>query len=111
MAFPCASQNEIDHSDAVNLVNSGCRIVVEGIGEYCDSPSNMDTPALSIASKYLLHCQLPLIFTALAFLSGSNMPCTPEAVDVLRKANVIVAPSMAAGVGGVCSTFLLGFFS
>ncbi|KAK4427301.1 NADP-specific glutamate dehydrogenase [Sesamum alatum] len=61
VAFPCASQNEIDQSDAINLVNSGCRILVE----------------------------------------GSNMPCTPEAVDVLRKANVLVAPSMAAGVGGV----------
>ncbi|EXB34856.1 NADP-specific glutamate dehydrogenase [Morus notabilis] len=61
VAFPCASQNEIDQSDAINLVNSGCRIVVE----------------------------------------GSNMPCTPEAVDVLRKANVLIAPSMAAGAGGV----------
>lgn len=29
------------------------------------------------------------------------MPCTPEAVDVLRKANVVVAPAMAAGAGGV----------
>ncbi|CAA2995657.1 NADP-specific glutamate dehydrogenase isoform X1 [Olea europaea subsp. europaea] len=61
VAFPCASQNEIDQSDAINLGNSGCRILVE----------------------------------------GSNMPCTPEAVDVLRRANVLVAPSMAAGVGGV----------
>ncbi|KAI3455531.1 hypothetical protein Pfo_012194 [Paulownia fortunei] len=61
VAFPCASQNEIDQSDAINLVNSGCRILVE----------------------------------------GSNMPCTPEAVDVLRKASVLVAPSIAAGVGGV----------
>ncbi|KAL7114089.1 hypothetical protein ACP275_04G098600 [Erythranthe tilingii] len=61
VAFPCASQNEIDQSDAINLVNSGCRIIVE----------------------------------------GSNMPCTHEAVDVLRKANVFVAPSMAAGLGGV----------
>ncbi|XP_042020852.1 NADP-specific glutamate dehydrogenase-like [Salvia splendens] len=61
VAFPCASHNEIDQSDAINLVNSGCRILVE----------------------------------------GSNMPCTPEAVDVLRKANVLVAPSMATGVGGV----------
>ncbi|KAH6773439.1 Amino acid dehydrogenase family protein [Perilla frutescens var. hirtella] len=61
VAFPCASQNEIDQSDAINLVNSGCRILVE----------------------------------------GSNMPCTPEAIDVLRKASVLVAPSMAAGVGGV----------
>ncbi|CAI9773584.1 unnamed protein product [Fraxinus pennsylvanica] len=61
VAFPCASQNEIDQSDAINLVNSGCRILVE----------------------------------------GSNMPCTPEAVDVLRRANVLVAPSIAAGVCGV----------
>ncbi|KAL8466091.1 hypothetical protein ACS0TY_035271 [Phlomoides rotata] len=61
VAFPCASQNEIDQSDAINLVNSGCHILVE----------------------------------------GSNMPCTPEAVDILRKANVLIAPSMAAGVGGV----------
>ncbi|KVH97956.1 Glutamate/phenylalanine/leucine/valine dehydrogenase [Cynara cardunculus var. scolymus] len=31
----------------------------------------------------------------------SNMPCTPEAVNVLRKANVLIAPSIAAGTGGV----------
>ncbi|KAB1218452.1 NADP-specific glutamate dehydrogenase [Morella rubra] len=61
VAFPCASQNEIDQADAINLVNSGCRILVE----------------------------------------GSNMPCTPEAVDVLRKANILIAPAMAAGAGGV----------
>lgn len=30
LAFACASQNEIDQSDAINLVNSGCRILVEG---------------------------------------------------------------------------------
>ena len=30
VAFACASQNEIDQSDAINLVNSGCRILVEG---------------------------------------------------------------------------------
>lgn len=29
------------------------------------------------------------------------MPCTPEAVDVLRKANILIAPAMAAGAGGV----------
>uniref|UniRef100_A0A2P2MTX5 glutamate dehydrogenase (NADP(+)) n=2 Tax=Rhizophora mucronata TaxID=61149 RepID=A0A2P2MTX5_RHIMU len=61
VAFPCASQNEIDQSDAINLVNSGCHILVE----------------------------------------GSNMPCTHDAVDVLRKSNVVVAPAMAAGAGGV----------
>ena len=30
VAFACASHNEIDQSDAINLVNSGCRILVEG---------------------------------------------------------------------------------
>lgn len=34
------------------------------------------------------------------------MPCTREAVDVLRKANVLIAPAMAAGAGGVCSLLL-----
>ncbi|XP_020528815.1 NADP-specific glutamate dehydrogenase isoform X2 [Amborella trichopoda] len=31
LAFPCACQNEIDHSDALALVNSGCRILIEGV--------------------------------------------------------------------------------
>ena len=30
VVFPCATQNEIDQTDAINLVNSGCRILVEG---------------------------------------------------------------------------------
>lgn len=30
MAFPCASQNEVDQADAINLVNAGCRLLVEG---------------------------------------------------------------------------------
>lgn len=29
------------------------------------------------------------------------MPCTAEAVDVFRKANVLIAPAIAAGAGGV----------
>ncbi|CAL5443851.1 unnamed protein product [Camellia sinensis] len=36
-------------------------------------------------------------------VEGSNMPCTPEAVDVLRKANVLIAPAIAAGAGGVAA--------
>lgn len=61
IAFPCASQNEIDHAEAIALVNSGCRILIE----------------------------------------GSNMPCTPQAIDVLRKAKVLVVPAKAASAGGV----------
>ncbi|CAA6660947.1 unnamed protein product [Spirodela intermedia] len=32
---------------------------------------------------------------------GSNMPCTPQAVDVLRKGKVLIAPAKVAGIGGV----------
>ncbi|KAG6555642.1 hypothetical protein Mapa_002878 [Marchantia paleacea] len=35
MAFPCASQNELNHSDAMALVNAGCKIVVEGANMPC----------------------------------------------------------------------------
>ena len=30
IAFPCSLQNEIDQVDAIALVNSGCRILIEG---------------------------------------------------------------------------------
>ncbi|KAJ6812822.1 NADP-specific glutamate dehydrogenase [Iris pallida] len=63
IAFPCASQNEIDQPDALSLINSGCHIIVE----------------------------------------GSNMPCTPQAIDVLRKAKVLIAPAKAANAGGVAA--------
>ncbi|KAG9455572.1 hypothetical protein H6P81_000080 [Aristolochia fimbriata] len=61
IAFPCACQNEIDQSDALSLVNAGCRILIE----------------------------------------GSNMPCTPQAIDILKKAKVLIAPAKAASAGGV----------
>ncbi|KAL3686322.1 hypothetical protein R1sor_008896 [Riccia sorocarpa] len=35
LAFPCASQNELNHSDAMALVNTGCKIVVEGANMPC----------------------------------------------------------------------------
>jgi len=61
VAFPCASHNEIDQGDAVAIIKSGCRVLIE--------------------------C--------------SNMPCTVQAVDILRKAKVLVAPAKATAAGGV----------
>ncbi|EFJ30781.1 hypothetical protein SELMODRAFT_90033 [Selaginella moellendorffii] len=61
LAFPCATQNELNHSDALAIISSGCHVIVE----------------------------------------GSDMSCTAEAIDVLRKSKIIVAPSKAANAGGV----------
>lgn len=61
VALPCATQNEIDESDAKALVANGCFVVSE----------------------------------------GANMPCTPEAVEVLLESKVLYGPGKAANAGGV----------
>lgn len=35
LAFPCATQNELDESDAKNLVKNGCKLVSEGANMPC----------------------------------------------------------------------------
>ncbi|KAL3610738.1 hypothetical protein D5086_001758 [Populus alba] len=38
VAFPCGYQNKTDQSDAINLVNSGCRILVQGFHDVVYTP-------------------------------------------------------------------------
>ncbi|MBN1415334.1 MAG: NADP-specific glutamate dehydrogenase [Bacteroidales bacterium] len=61
VAFPCATQNEINEDDAKTLCKNGCLAVSE----------------------------------------GANMPCTPEAVEVFLKAQILFGPGKAANAGGV----------
>jgi len=61
LAFPCATQNEIEDADARALVKNGCQAMSE----------------------------------------GANMPSTPEAIDIIRDAGIMHAPSKAANAGGV----------
>jgi glutamate dehydrogenase (NADP+) len=42
----------------------------------------------------------------LAVAEGANMPCTPEAVKVLREAGVLFGPGKAANAGGVATSAL-----
>ncbi|MDR0248517.1 MAG: NADP-specific glutamate dehydrogenase [Oscillospiraceae bacterium] len=41
-----------------------------------------------------------------AVAEGANMPCTPEAVDIFRKAGVLFAPGKASNAGGVATSGL-----
>ena len=41
IAFPCASQNEIDQPDALALINCGCRIIIEGMGDFDENILNL----------------------------------------------------------------------
>jgi glutamate dehydrogenase (NADP+) len=60
-AFPCATQNEINGKDALNLLGNGVGLVAE----------------------------------------GSNMPSTPEAIDVFVDKKILYAPGKASNAGGV----------
>jgi len=43
---------------------------------------------------------------ALAVAEGANMPCTPEAIEVLKEGGVLFAPGKAANAGGVATSAL-----
>jgi glutamate dehydrogenase (NADP+) len=66
VALPCATQNELNGSDAATLIRNECAIVAE----------------------------------------GANMPCTPEAVQLIADAGVTFAPGKAANAGGVATSAL-----
>ncbi|MFB7933809.1 NADP-specific glutamate dehydrogenase [Streptomyces sp. NPDC056039] len=42
----------------------------------------------------------------LAVAEGANMPCTPEAIEVFREAQILFAPGKAANAGGVATSAL-----
>jgi len=66
IAFPCATENELDAEAAEKLVENGCFAVGE----------------------------------------GANMPCTPQAIDIFLKNNVLYGPGKAANAGGVAASAL-----
>ncbi len=61
LAFPCATQNELNELDVHNLKAGGCKGVFE----------------------------------------GANMPCTPEAVQLIKKFGILYGPGKAVNAGGV----------
>ena len=66
VAYPCATQNELEGKDAKILVNNGVICVTE----------------------------------------GANMPCTPEAIEIFQKNEVLFSPGKASNAGGVATSGL-----
>ncbi|KAJ0075672.1 hypothetical protein Patl1_33388 [Pistacia atlantica] len=52
--------------------------------------------------------EMGYLFGQYRHLAGLNMPSIPMAVNILTKANVLIAPAMAADAGRVCSLLLQG---
>ena len=66
IAFPCATQNELDLESAKALIANGCIAVCE----------------------------------------GANMPCTPDAIDMIQGSGLMYTPSKASNAGGVAVSAL-----
>ena len=66
IALPCATQNELNKTDAAQLVQNCCICVCE----------------------------------------GANMPCTPEAIEIIQQNKLLFAPGKAANAGGVSTSGL-----
>ncbi len=66
LALPCATQNELNATNAEQLLKAGVKAVAE----------------------------------------GANMPCTPDAVEVLMNNKVLFAPGKASNAGGVATSGL-----
>jgi len=66
IAIPCATENELNASDARELIANGCICVCE----------------------------------------GANMPCTPEAIEILQQNKLLYCPGKAANAGGVATSGL-----
>jgi glutamate dehydrogenase (NADP+) len=43
---------------------------------------------------------------AICVCEGANMPCTPEAIEIIQKAKLLFAPGKAANAGGVATSGL-----
>lgn len=66
VAFPCATQNELNEEDANTLIKNGVLMIGE----------------------------------------GANMPCSPQAIHVIQKHNLLYLPGIASNAGGVAVSAL-----
>lgn len=66
VAYPCATQNELNVDEAKILINNGVVCVAE----------------------------------------GANMPCTPDAIELFQKNEVLFSPGKASNAGGVATSGL-----
>jgi glutamate dehydrogenase (NADP+) len=66
VAYPCATQNELNVDEAKLLINNGVVCVAE----------------------------------------GANMPCTPDAIELFQKNEVLFSPGKASNAGGVATSGL-----
>lgn len=82
----------------------GAQLVVDG--SVWDVPAEVALPCATQNELTEQDAKQLVAQGVLAVAEGANMPCTPEAVALLREAGVLFAPGKAANAGGVATSAL-----
>ncbi|MBK8446139.1 MAG: NADP-specific glutamate dehydrogenase [Micropruina sp.] len=91
-------------SDYADAVGSRARVVKEG--SIWDVPCDIALPCATQNELDGAQAQTLVAGGVRLVAEGANMPCTPDAVAVLRAAGVLFAPGKASNAGGVATSAL-----
>ena len=91
-------------SDYADAVGSRARVVTEG--SIWDVPCDIALPCATQNELDGAQAQTLVAGGVRLVAEGANMPCTPDAVAVLRAAGVLFAPGKASNAGGVATSAL-----
>ena len=93
-------------SEYARLRGDGVHFVPVGKGSVWDLPCDVAMPSATQNELTGKDAKSLVKNGVLAVGEGANMPCTPEAIRILREAGILFAPGKAANAGGVAPSAL-----
>ncbi|XBC63158.1 NADP-specific glutamate dehydrogenase [Defluviimonas sp. SAOS-178_SWC] len=93
-------------SEYARLRGDGVHFVPVGKGSIWDLPCDVAMPSATQNELSGKDAKSLVKNGVLAVGEGANMPCTPEAIRILRGAGILFGPGKAANAGGVATSAL-----
>lgn len=93
-------------SEYARLRGDGVHFVPVGKGSVWDLPCDVAMPSATQNELTGKDAKSLVKNGVLAVGEGANMPCTPEAIRILRDASILFGPGKAANAGGVATSAL-----
>lgn len=93
-------------SEYARLRGDGVHFVPVGKGSVWDLPCDVAMPSATQNELTGKDARSLVKNGVLAVGEGANMPCTPEAIRILREAGILFGPGKAANAGGVATSAL-----
>ena len=93
-------------SSYVEVKGRQSKFVPKDSGSIWDVPSDCALPCATQNELDRRSARRLIANGVLAIVEGANMPCTPQAIEIFREANIMFAPGKAANAGGVATSAL-----